>query len=182
MSTYQMAAAPVVPLRIIGPATADFGVVDANLVKMGASPLFRDAMFPALWEEAERYAVDPVGMVAQSYKETGGGKFGGAVTAQFYNTAGIKVRHLGKYPGVDDGDRPLAHAQFASWTIGARAQAQHLRAYANCPVPDEQVVDPRYWFVIGKHNAASFEDLSGKWAPAANYGSTLVDIAKRLSA
>jgi hypothetical protein len=182
MSTYQMAAAPVVPLRIIGPPTATIDKVLSNLTAMGAASLFINSMLIPLWDEALRYAVDPVGMVAQSYKETAGGKFGGAVTAQFYNTAGIKVRHVGKFPGVDDGDRPLAHAQFASWTIGARAQAQHLRAYANCPVPDEQVVDPRYWFVIGKHNAASFEDLSGKWAPAANYGSTLVDIAKRLSA
>jgi N-acetylmuramoyl-L-alanine amidase len=179
MSTYQMAAAP--PMRILGPATADFGIVDANLVKMGASPLFRDAMFPALWEEAERYAVDPVGMVAQSYKETGGGKFGGAVTAQFYNTAGIKVRHLGKFPGVDDGDRPLAHAQFASWQIGARAHAQHLRAYANCPVPDDEIVDPRYWLVIGKHNAVNFEDLSGKWAPSSAYGSEIAAIGRKLS-
>jgi N-acetylmuramoyl-L-alanine amidase len=179
MSTYQMAAAP--PMRIIGPATADFSVVDINLGKMGAASLFRADILPALWEEAERYAVDPVGAVAQSYKETGGGKFGGAVTPQFYNTAGIKVRHLGKFPGVDDGDRPLAHAQFASWQIGARAHCQHLRGYANCPVPDDEIVDPRYWLVIGKHNAVNFEDLSGKWAPSSAYGSEIAAIGRKLS-
>jgi N-acetylmuramoyl-L-alanine amidase len=181
MSTYQMAAAPVVPLRIIGPPTATIDKVLSNLTAMGAASLFINSMLIPLWDEALAAAVDPVGMVAQSYKETAGGKFGGAVTAQFYNTAGIKVRHLGKFPGVDDGDRPLAHAQFASWQIGARAHAQHLRAYANCPVPDDEIVDPRYWLVIGKHNAVNFEDLSGKWAPSSAYGSEIAAIGRKLS-
>jgi N-acetylmuramoyl-L-alanine amidase len=182
MSTYQMAAAPVVPLRIIGPPIATIDKVLSNLTAMGAASLFINSMLIPLWDEALAAAVDPVGMVAQSYKETAGGKFGGAVTAQFYNTAGIKVRHLGKFPGVDDGDRPLAHAQFASWNIGARAHAQHARGYANCPVPDAEVVDPRYWLVIGRHNCVNWSDLGGKWAPSLTYGQEIESIARRLQA
>jgi hypothetical protein len=181
MSTYQMAAA-LAPLRIIGPPSATAATVSANLVKMGAAPLFVNQMFVPLWNEALDHVIDPVGMVAQSYKETAAGRFTGAVTPQFYNTAGIKVRHLGKFPGMDDGDRPLAHAQFSSWWIGARAHAQHLRAYAGCAVPDIEIVDPRYWLVFGKHAAVNFEDLSGKWAPAADYGTSLVAIARKLQA
>jgi hypothetical protein len=169
-------------MRIIGPPTATADKVLSNLILMGAAPLFTNSMLIPLWDAALEYAVDPVGVVAQSYKETAGGKFGGAVTAQFYNTAGIKVRHVGKFPGMDDGDRPLAHAQFASWHIGARAHVQHLRAYAACPVNDAEVVDPRYWLVIGRHNVVNFEDLGGKWAPSLTYGTELVAIAKRLVA
>jgi hypothetical protein len=165
-------------MRIMGPATATYDTVVKNLG--AADPLFRTAMLPALWKAAEHYGVDPVGVVAQSAKETSFGRFTGAVTAKFYNTAGIKVRDVGKYPGMDDADRPLAHAQFATWDVGAMAHVQHLRAYAGAPVRD-LVVDPRYIWVIGKHRLDTFEQLGGKWAPAADYGTTLVAMAQRLS-
>lgn len=173
-------------MRIIGPPSAGVGDVVRNLQQMSATNIFREQMFPALWDAAVEYGIDPVGVVAQSWKETGGGTFKGQVTPQFYNTAGIKVRHVGKYPGVDDGDRPLAHAQFPNWQIGARAHVEHLRAYSGWPVAGP-VVDPRYQYALrlqappaGVAWVETFEELGGLWAPAADYGTTLVAIARRL--
>jgi N-acetylmuramoyl-L-alanine amidase len=136
-------------------------------------------MFPSLWSGAERYNIDPVGLVAQSYKETGAGNFPGRVKPEFYNTCGLKNRVLGLFPGVDDGDNPLAHARFASWEAGARAHAQHVRAYTGWPVRDDLVIDPRYWLVSGQ-KCEDWADLSGKWAPSATYGQEIEALMVRL--
>lgn len=168
-------------MRIIGPPSATYDTVRANLHRTTAHVRFLDEMLDPLWDTAVEHTIDPVGVVAQAYKETGGGHFGGRVNPQHYNTAGIKVRHPGYGGALTAGDEQLAHAAFASWDVGALAHVQHLCAYAGWPV-EELVVDPRYWLVIGKHAVENFEELSGKWAPAASYGPTLVDLARRLSA
>ena len=110
-------------------------------------------------------------MVAQSFKETGGGAFSGRVPAWFRNTAGIKVAdvpEMMKILGTTDEDHPLVHSQFANWDVGALAQVQHIRAYAGWPVVG-MVVDPRYRLVSG-HRCEDWADLGGKWAPSAAYG------------
>lgn len=169
-------------MRIIGPPSGDRArVLDRTTTELKANILFGFDIAEAIWDAAVRHSIDPVGAIAQSYKETGGGTFRGQVTEKYYNTAGIKVRHVGKYPGVDDGDQPLAHAQFASWEVGATAHVQHLRAYAGWPVTC-LVVDPRYALALrGPEDwCENFEDLGGKWAPSPTYGNEIVDIARRL--
>lgn len=169
-------------MRIIGPPSAPQATVLAALGKLNPAPLFVQDIAPALWQAGLDYTIDPVGMIAQSYKETGAGRFGGAVDARWCNTAGIKVRYVGKVPGVDDGDRPLAHQQFPGWRVGARAQAQHLRAYAGWPLdPAELVVDPRYDYVTGQR-CEQWEDLGGRWAPSPTYGAEVVVLARTLQA
>jgi hypothetical protein len=116
-------------------------------------------------EVARTLPIDPVGLVAQSYKETGAGAFGGKVSPRFYNTAGIKVRHTDIFPGTTDDDRPLAHQMVSNWEVGAAAHAQHVRAYAGCPISGELIVDPRYVWVNGKFKLTEWSDLSGNWAP-----------------
>lgn len=170
-------------MQIIGPPTATWETVRTMLLRQPSiAPLFVNEIAPALWDAGLENVVDPLGMVAQSAKETDWGRFPGKVKAGFYNTAGIKVRNQGLYP-ESAGDLPLAHAQFASWWIGARAHAQHLRAYAGCAVPERDVVDPRYWLVFGKHRLGSFMDLGGpgRWAPSPSYGTELVQIARKLT-
>jgi len=162
---------------IMAPASASRAVVMSNLV---ATPLFTDQMFPRLWAAAELYGVDPVGVVAQSGKETGWGAFGGAVTARWYNTAGIKVRHLDLVPGVTDGDRPLAHQMFPNWEVGAVAHVQHLCAYAGREI-DDLIVDPRYVWVMGQHLVQTWAELGGKWAPSPTYGEEIETIMDRLA-
>lgn len=170
-------------MNIMGKPSATYDTVVRGLDRLSSTvhPRFRGEMLDPLWKAAEHYGVDPVGMIAQAYKETAGGQFTGAVTPAFFNTAGIKVRSPGKFIEMDEGDRPLAHQQFPSWKVGAIAHAQHLRAYAGVPVHD-LIVDPRYDWVIGRHSLTTFEELGGKWAPAANYGTTLVALAQRLVA
>ena len=170
-------------MNILSPTTAPRTTVETNL-PVEATVLFRNAMLPELWSAAVEYGVDPVGMVAQAGHETGWGVYAGRVKPWFYNTAGIKVRHVNDVLailGSDDGDHPLVHQQFPNWQVGAAAHAQHLRAYCNLPV-DGPIVDPRYIYVIGRHQAVTWADLGGKWAPAADYGQRIEDIIGRLAA
>lgn len=149
---------------------------------------FRDEMLNPLWSAAANRGVDPVGVVAQSMKETATGQFGGQVKPQFYNTCGLKIRHMEMYPGITDNDNPLAHQVFPNWRVGAIAHVQHLMAYAGVPVLHEPILTGRYDYVFGKYsNIIHFENLGGKtedgrikWAPSSSYGSELVAIARKL--
>lgn len=174
-------------MRIIGPPSVTY---DVPLVwaSKNASELFTNQMLPALWGEAILYGIDPLGVIAQSFKETAGGTFPGKVKADFCNPCGLKVRvqalTFTEYPGSTQpllGDQPLAHQIFQNWRVGARAHVQHLRAYTGWPLPvDDLLVDPRYSYVVGKYRCENWSDLSGKWAPAADYGSTLETIISRI--
>lgn len=169
-------------MRIIGPPSTTIGSVLAILPDVAEPhPRFVAEMVMPLWEAALAYGVDPVGVVAQAGKETGWGHYGGAVKPEFRNTCGLKLREESRrlFPETG-GDRPLAHAQFATWHVGARAHVQHLCAYTGLTVPVVELVDPRYELVAGRHWCETFEDLGGRWAPAADYGVRLVEIARRL--
>lgn len=171
-------------MRILGPPTASWDTVRANLIKLGAAALFVDQIAPAVWTAARRHCVDPVGAIAQAFKETGGGRFGGRVKPEFYNPCGLKLRHPGLFPETS-GDQPLAHSQFASWLVGCEAFVQHLLAYTGCLVEDAGylVVDPRVVFVLGNnYRVETFEELSGKWAPSTRYGTEIIAIANQLMA
>lgn len=168
-------------MKIIGPASADQATVEDRLLDHAYHPRFITDMAPALWEAADLYGLDPVGVIAQAWKETGGGHFLGQVLPEFYNTCGLKVRHVGKYPGLDDGDRPLAHAQFANWRVGATAHVQHLLAYTGTPIDFcVLIVDPRYTLVSGPP-VTDYEDLGGRWAPSLTYGEEVAAIARLLA-
>jgi hypothetical protein len=78
------------------------------------------------------------------------------------------------------GSRPLAHAQFPSWELGAIAHVQHLRAYMGVKFRGV-IVDPRWDWVFPKHQARHWEDLSGKWAvPGEGYGQKIVTLGNKL--
>lgn len=171
-------------MRILGPPTADRATVLSNLTKIGATPLFTSQMFPALWGASVKYSVDAVGVVAQSFKETGGGSFQRLVLPNFYNTAGLKLRHPNANIGTA-GEVTLAHSQFVSWAHGAEAHVQHLLAYAgvlDMSGASYLVVDPRAAFVVGKYRVETFEELGGKWAGSPTYGLEVVAIADSLRA
>lgn len=171
-------------MRIIGPPSQTKDRVLLNVkARPGVHVRFVNEMFPALWDAALEYGIDPVGVVAQSGKETGWGNFAGNVRPEFYNTGGIKIRHQNLFPGVTDGDRPLAHQMFANWANGADAHAQHLRAYTGWPISEGWLItDPRYVYVKTDLKLENFEDLGGKWAPSLNYGNEVVAIARQLQA
>lgn len=167
-------------MRIIGPASASRETVLSRIaITPNVHTRFINDMFPSIWAAGLMYGIDPVGMVAQSAKETGWGRFTGNVKPEFFNTAGIKIRYQTLFPGVTDGDRPLAHAMFPNWEVGAVAHAQHLRAYTGWPV-DDLIVDPRYVYVNPTLKLENFEDLGGRWAPSTQYGVELVALARTL--
>jgi N-acetylmuramoyl-L-alanine amidase len=138
-------------------------------------------MFPALWTAAVAYNVDPVGVVAQSAKETSFGHYGGAVLPEQHNTCGLKVRAPGYAGLLTDGDNTLAHQTFWSWEVGALAHVQHLRAYAGWPV-DGMVVDPRYQWVVGRYRCEQWAELGGRWAPSPTYGLEIETVMGKLRA
>ena len=86
-------------MKIVGPPSALRSAVLQRLNGLNPAPLFTEDIFPAVWDAGLHYGIDPVGLVAQSYKETGAGRFTGNVRPKFYNTAGIKVRHTDLFPG-----------------------------------------------------------------------------------
>ena len=168
-------------MTILGPVTVSRETVLANLPPE-ADGLFRDTMFPELWQAAEVNGLRPEGVVAQALKETDKGRFTGRVKEWFHNTAGIKVRYLAEVKallGTEDGDHPLCHAQFPNWQVGAIAHAQHLLAYAG-QLPEGLLVDPRFWLVT-KPPITTWVELGGRWAPSPTYGFELVDIIRRLT-
>lgn len=168
-------------MRIIGPPSADKAVVASALAAKPINTRFLGEMFDPLWTAAVAHTIDPVCMIAQAYKETAGGEFTGRVKPEHRNTCGLKVRYQNAYPGITDGDNPLAHAMFASWEVGATAHAQHLRAYAGWALPgDALIVDPRYTYVIGKRRCETFAELGGLWAPSETYGQEVEFIARQL--
>lgn len=169
-------------MRIIGPPSVRLlSDVNDKLQSMVTVPLFIDEMVPALWTAGIDYGIDPVGLIAQSFKETAGGMFTGNVQPRFYNTAGIKVRHPDLFPGITDGDNPLAHAMFPNWRIGARAHVQHVRAYTGWPV-NNPIVDPRYELIIGRFSLENWLELGAKWAPSPTYGIEIEGIMYKLGA
>lgn len=173
-------------MRIIGPPSADLQTVRLNLSnKLTPAALFVDIMLAELWDAAWIHGIDPVGMIAQSYKETGGGTFRGNVKPWFCNTAGIKVKNVNEVMailGTTNVDHPLVHQQFPNWRVGATAHAQHLWAYTGMPL-DDMIVDPRYLYAKkGPANwAENFSDLSQRWAvPGVGYGEDIERIARTL--
>lgn len=105
-----------------------------------------------VYQEAKVEGVRADIVVAQAIKETGYFKFGGLLTYQDNNFAGIGV--TGK-PGEKN--------SFADARTGIRAQVQHLKAYASTDALVNACVDPRF-NLVSRGSAPSLEELAGRWA------------------
>ncbi|MBO8165091.1 MAG: trypsin-like peptidase domain-containing protein, partial [Brevibacillus sp.] len=103
---------------------------------------------------------------AQAAKETAFGRFGGVVTRDHHNWCGLKTTK-----GGSNSD-PYAHAKFPDDEVGVLAHLQHLALYAGVEVTG-RIVDPRHFSSI-EGTAPTVEALGGKWAPAADYGQSIV--------
>ena len=102
-------------------------------------------------EEGEKEGVRGDIAFCQSCKETGFFKYGGDVKPEQHNYAGLGA--TGGVPGLS----------FPDERTGARAQIQHLKAYASKLPLNLECVDPRYKYV-NKGCAPTVEQLGGKWA------------------
>ncbi len=112
--------------------------------------------------------------LCQSIIETGWFKYTGgtAVTADDHNYCGLGVTVLGQ-----------KGCQFSTVEEGVTAQVQHLYAYAcNKAIPaGETLVDPRFKYVT-RGIAPNWEDLSGRWATATDYGTKILNMYKDMMA
>lgn len=170
-------------MRIVGPPSAATAAVLAGFRDQVAQRAPTEIVGETLaatteiigrtWEYATAYRLDPVGLAGQIAVETGWLLFGGRLDIRWRNPAGIKNRDpriVSTFLPQADPDHPLMHAQFPSWSVGCLAHAQHVAAYAGVlDWSDLPVVDPRVVYVT-EPAAETWDDLSGRWSPAADYG------------
>lgn len=134
------------------------------------------------WNIAPHVGVRADVAFAQACKETGFGKFGRAMTPDHHNPCGLKIPD----PTGKADDDPAAHQTFPTWEFGIRAHLEHLALYAGCPgyplsyqktSPTTwagATHDPRHFSFLMNKAKNSVEGLGGSWAPAADYGSSIV--------
>lgn len=131
------------------------------------SDLFVDAA-QYYWKYGELTGIRPDVLYAQAAKETAYGNYGGKVTPEMNNFAGIK-----KYGAT--GDEPEDHESFATRDDGVRAHFNHMCAYVGLAPIGE--VHERYNSVKSLSWAGSVknvEALGGKWCPDLYYGYAIV--------
>ncbi|MCG4580866.1 cell wall-binding repeat-containing protein [Clostridium cochlearium] len=108
-------------------------------------------------------------LYAQSAKETAFGKFGGAVTEDMNNFAGIKIKNA-------IGDKKEDHETFATPEDGVRAHFNHIAAY--CGVNPVGQPHPRYFVVKScswSGNIKTVGELAGKYCPNPAYSRDLIN-------
>lgn len=126
-------------------------------------------------EEAAAEGVRPEVAFVQTMKETGWLQFGGDVSVEQFNFAGLGTTGGGvpgnSYPDV---------------RTGIRAQVQHLKAYASTEPLNQECVDERYEYVL-KGCAPYVEWLGQKenpagtgWATAEKYGYSIVSMIGKM--
>lgn len=152
---------------IVGPTAATQQQARGWAHQNGAPQTFQD-LVPIYWAVAGARGVRADLAYAQSAKETNFGRFTGVVPASHHNPCGLKVTEGG--PNND----PAAHAAFPDWTTGVPACVDHLALYAGAATyPRANSPDPRHFpFLWG--TAPNAEDLGGRWAPSATYGTSIV--------
>ena len=109
---------------------------------------------------------------AQSVLETGWFGFEGSQVKPHYN-------NFGGIGACDGGTCTVA--QFRSARIGVRAQIQHLRAYADPTVTEDNLAfpleSPRFHLVTPKGKAPNWEDMgNGNWATDPNYSTKILNL------
>jgi len=155
-------------IAIVGPAEVNVETAQAWALRRGAHQRFID-IAPFYWRFGAITGIRPEVLYAQSAKETAFGRFGGAVTPDQNNWAGIKTARGGPC------NERASHQSFPTPEEGVRAHFNHMSAYVGSPPVGEP--HPRYFVVIRLSWVGTVryvEELGGKWAPAADYGKSIV--------
>ena len=125
---------------------------------------------PVYWEIGQEIGIRPEVAYCQSAKETAFGRYGGVVSPEANNWAGIKIREGG--PNSD----PDAHEKFDTPEDGVRAHFNHLAAYVGLnPIGEPH---GRYHTVMTIDWAGTIryvEEFGGRWAPSEEYGKSIVN-------
>ena len=122
---------------------------------------------------ASSEGVRPEVVFAQAMLETGWLQFGGSVSADQCNFAGLGAT-----------GPQVGGARFDNVYQGLLAQSQHLKGYATRLPLNNPCVDPRYQLLVDRGylgRASCLEDLNGLWAvPGDSYGQRIAQIIDRL--
>ncbi len=152
---------------LIGPPQATATQAQEWAKDRGAHQRFID-IAPEYWRLGRVIGIRPEVAYAQAAKETAFGRYGGAVAPEQNNWAGIKT-------ATAAGDRPQDHETFPTPEDGVRAHFNHLAAYVGLePIGQTH---GRYAIVNGLSWAGiirTVEELGARWAPAGNYGESIV--------
>ena len=143
------------------------------LSKGGAKDI--KAFSKIILDEANAEGIKAEVVFCQVMKETGWLQFGGDVSIEQFNFAG-----LGATGGGEKGN------SFKDVRTGIRAQVQHLKAYASTEKLNNKCVDQRFDYV--ERNSAPYVEWlgipdnpsGGGWAASAGYGKDLVSMIKVL--
>jgi len=121
------------------------------------------------WQYGVLTGIRPEVLYCQAAKETGFGRYGGAVTEDMNNFAGIKT-------STATGDTTEDHQAFATVEDGVRGHFNHISAYVGLePIGDPH---PRYYNVKSIAWAGTIRtvtELGGRWAPASDYGESILN-------
>ena len=154
-------------IAIAGPSKVSLSRALEWAESKGAHPRFV-AIAPVYWEFGQLTGICPEVLYAQAAHETRYGHFTGQVPPAFNNWAGIKTANAA-------GDKPEDHQQFATPEDGVRAHFNHMAAYVGLnPIGEPH---GRYFVVMRlpwSGTVTTVEELSGKWAPSANYHQRVV--------
>ena len=169
---------------IMGKAQATASQMAAFCLSKNASPQLPSCTVEELArmfiEEGEAEGVRGDVAFAQSLHETGYFKYGGIVTPEMNNFAGI---------GALNGNATGQAASFPDPRTGVRAQIQHLKAYASTEALVNACVDPRFSLVA--RGVAPYVEWLGAadnpqgrgWAvPGAGYGANIVKLLGQILA
>ena len=161
---------PEVPEQIMG-----YGIVTAKdlgdfLLSMNpdAEADFVEDLAFIYAEEAAIEGVNHDVAFAQMCLETGFLRYGNLVTPDQNNFCGLGATGPGQ-----------SGLSFPSPRIGVRAHIQHLKAYATDSPLNQELVDPRYFYVrLG--SSPAIMGLAGTWAADKNYAEKITNILNNL--
>ena len=156
-------------IAIMGKAVATAAQMKAYILTYNKDQKWQDIVDIFL-EEGKAEGVKGDVAFAQSCLETGNFKFGGDVTEDQNNFAGI---------GTTGGG--VKGAKFPDVRTGVRAQIQHLKAYASKAALKQECVDPRFNLVT-RGTATTIDALEGKWATGKGYGKKVTTIYSKILA
>ena len=146
----------------------------AEVLSEGGAPTL-ESFVQIYIEEAQTEGIRADIAFAQSMLETKYLQYGGDVSIEQFNFAGI-----GAVGGGVNG------ASFPDVRTGIRAHIQHLKAYANSDSLKNECVDPRFGYV--KRGTAPYVEWLGiqenpegyGWATAKNYGFSIASMLERM--
>ncbi len=135
--------------------------------KSGGADIFID-IADIYWKYGEITGIRPDILYAQAAKETGFGKYGGAVMPEQNNWAGIKTK-------TATGDLAEDHETFETPDDGVRGHFNHISAYIGLEPTGEP--HGRYYNVKSiawAGTVKTLEELGGKWCPDLYYGYSIL--------